>query len=177
MAEKQLYSGQKPVDPQHHVFNYLSNGSTVNAVGDYSDIGAGADDFRITCKDGSQKLHLARLIVYWEDVGTAKSGFYGVDVVLTNGIEIVVRDRNDVELEHLTDDAAITTNAQWSGLCHDVTIDRYGTGSNGSLSARWTFANSGAPLSLSAGDYLSVALNDDFTGLEVHTFMVQGYYS
>ena len=171
-GESQLYTGAKPVPPESMHFDYLSNGSTIHAVGNY----ATPESFRITCVSGSRKLHIYRMIVYWEDVGGAKSGKYGTDLVLANGIHVHAKDSEDALLQDLTGNNPVMTNAQWSGLCYDVVIDKYGSGQNGSLASRWTFNNAGAPISLSAGDYLEVELEDDYTGLVEHTFMIQGHY-
>ena len=174
-GESQIYAGGKPVPAQDLVLEYLSNGSTVHAVGNYL---ATADDFRITCKTGSQKLHIFRMVVYIEDAGKFVSDKYGYDLALVNGVHVTVRDADDTELKHLDGAVPVLTNAQWGGLCYDTRVDQYGTGSaNGSLVVRWTFANTGKLVSLSSGQYFSVELNDDFTGLIDHTFMVQGYYS
>ena len=174
MAEKALHAGQKPVPPSALHFDYLSNGSTTNAIGNYA---AGVERFKITCKQGSQKLHISRLIVYIEDVGNFQSGKYGTDLVLSEGVHVMVHDAADAMLADLTAAQSIITNAQWGALCYDVTVDKFGTGNNNSLLARWTFSNAGAPVTLSAGEYLAVDLNDDFSGLVKHTFMAQGYYA
>ena len=174
MAESEEYASSKPVAPADMVFEYLSNGSTVHATGNYL---SAADDFRITCKTGSQKLHLYRMVAYIEDSGAFLSAKYGADLTLVNGIHVTIRDTDDAELAHLDGGVPILTNAQWGALCYDVSLDTFGAGNNGSLAVRWTFANSGKLLSLSSGQYLSVELNDDFTSLIDHTFMVQGYYN
>ena len=174
MGEKSLFAGQKPVPSEYLHYDYLSNGSTINAVGNYS----GAEEhFKITCKEGSQKLHIYRLIIYLEDVGAFKSDRYGVDLVLTNGIHVRTHNGGDTVHADLTAADPIMTNAQWGALCYDVSLDTFGTGNNGSLTVRWTLANAGAPVTLSAGEYLAVDLEDDYTGLVKHTFMAQGYYS
>ena len=174
MGEKSLFAGQKPVPSEALHFDYLTNGSTTNAVGNYS----GAEEhFKITCKSGSQKLYIHRLIIYIEDVGAFKSGKYGVDLTLTNGIHVRTHDSDDSVHADLTAADPITTNAQWGALCYDVNLDTFGIGNNGSLIVRWTLSNAGAPVTLSAGEYLAVDLEDDYTGLVRHTFMAQGYYA
>ena len=173
MAEKEVFVSQKAIPPSDMWFDYLSNGSTIHAIGNY----ATPESFRVTCKIGSQKLYINRLIVYIEDSGAFLSAKYGADLTLTNGIHVHVKDSSDALLLDLTGANPVLTNAQWSGLCYDVALDTYGAGNNGSLAVRWTFANAGAPISLSPGDYLEVELEDDYTGLVDHTFMVQGLYT
>lgn len=173
MAEKSIYAGGKPVPPEALVFEYLSNGSTVQAVGNYS---GAVEEFAIECKTGSQRLHIARMIVYLEDVGAFPSDKYGYNLTLTNGIHVYVHDAAHAVVAHLNHDLPVYTNAQWGRLCYDVDYQNYGTG-NDSLAVRWTFERSGKPVTLSPGQHLTVALEDDFTGLVDHTFMVQGYYA
>ncbi len=176
MAEKSLYSGGKPVAPEEMLFFYLSNGATHQVLGNYSDAGTGAEEFKVTCKTGSQRLHINRMIVYVEDVGTFPSDKYGYNLALTNGIHVAVQNASDVEIKDLDGNQNVKTNAQWSRLCYDVAYQPYGSG-NDSLSVRWTFGNSGKKVSLSSGQSLVVTANDDFSGLVEHTFMVQGYYA
>jgi hypothetical protein len=173
-GESQLYAGQKPVHPDRLHYDYMTNGVTKDAVGDYR---SAVERFKITCASGSQRLHLHRMIIYVEDVGNFKSAKYGVDLDLSEGIHVRVHAANDSIHADLTAADPIITNAQWGALCYDVTLDTYGTGNNGSLAVRWTFDRAGAPVTLSSGEYLAVDLNDDFTALEKHTFMVQGYYA
>jgi len=174
MAEKSLYAGGKPVSAGKLVTQFLSNGATHQAVGNYS---SGVEQFQIVADVGSQQLHLARMIVHIEDVGNFDSGRYGNNIILTNGIHIVAYDADGTTvLKDLDGNEGVLTNSGWGALCHDVTLHDYGLGNN-SVTARWTFARTGKPLTLSSGQMLSVDLNDDFTGLEAHTFMVQGYYA
>ena len=174
MAQQSVHASQKPVPPSALHFDYLSNGSTTNAIGDY---GAAVERFKITCESGIRKLYISRLIVYIEDVGNFQSGKYGTDIVLTEGIHVMVHNADDSMAADLTAAQPIITNAQWGALCYDVTVDKFGTGNNNSLIVRWTFSNAGAPVTLSQGQYLAVDLNDDFSGLVKHTFMAQGYYA
>ena len=173
-GESQLYASGKPVHPDRLHFDYMTNGVTKDAVGDYT---SAVERFKITCETGSQKLHLHRMIIYLEDVGAFKSAKYGVDLDLSSGVHVRVHAADDSIHADLTASDPIITNAQWGALCYDVTLDTFGTGNNGSLAVRWTLANAGVPVTLTSGEYLAVDLNDDFTGLEKQTFMVQGYYA
>jgi len=172
MAEGTVFAGQKPVPPEDMVFEYLSNGSTIDAVGNYGT----AEEFKITCKAGNQKLHLARMIVYIEDAGTFDMEKYGNAITLSNGIHISVKDSGGTEIADYDGGVNVFTNGGWGALCHDITNHTFGSGNN-SLTARWTFAKAGTPISLTSGQEFIITLEDNFTGLVGHTFMVQGYYS
>jgi len=160
-------------NPEDHIFQYLSNGTTSNAIGDYS---SAVESFTFKPVSG-RVAEIERMIIYIEDVGTFPSNKYGYDVVLTNGVKVYVRDGNDDIILRLDGGTPILTNAQWSGMCYDVANLSWGSG-NDSLAVRWTFAKSGAPLYLKgrSGDYISVELNDTFTGLVKHEFLIQGIY-
>ena len=172
MAEMEVIASTHLVRPESLHFDYLSNGSTINAIGNY----ATTERFKITCEPGSRQLHIYRMIIYIEDVGAFKSAKYGVDIDLTEGIHVKAHAADDSVLADLTAATPVKTNAQWGSLCYDVRLNTYGTGNNGALTVRWTFNNAGAPVSLSEGEYLAVDLKDDFTGLVTHNFMAQGHY-
>ena len=143
---------------------------TKNANGDYS---SAAEDFYI--QPGQyDKYEIARIIVEVEDTGGMRAERYGtLAAALTNGIK-VIHEVSGVEHE-LTDGIPITTNSAWSRLCYDVDVKGWGAG-NDLLTVRWTFEKAGQKLVLRGPDSnkLIVRCNDDMTGLDTHSFMVQG---
>ena len=173
MAQQEVTAIGKAVPPAQLISEFASNGSTIDAIGNYE---AGVERFKITCKSGIQKLNVHRMIVNIEDVGNFSAGAYGNAIVLSEGINVCVRNAADAVLVNLTGTAKVQTNAQWGAYCHDVTLHSFGQGNN-TLTVRWTFANMGKSISLSAGEYLSIELNDDFSGLVHHNFMLQGHYA
>ena len=174
MAEKSVFSGQKPVHAESQIYEYLRNG-THQAVGNYL---ADPHELVYTCKTGSQKLYIHRMIIHIEDVGKFVSNRYGYDLVLVNGVHVAVHSADETERVDLDGGENIFTNAGWGAVCYDTRVDQYGTGNaTGSLVVRWTFSRAGAPIMLHSGEHFVVTLNDDFTGLEAHTFMIQGHYA
>ena len=71
----------------------------------------------------------------------------------------------------------VLTNPDWATICYDARVDDYGSG-DGQLTARFTFLNTGKFMELVGddGDEFAIYFNDDFTTLNSHRFMVQGYY-
>ena len=134
----------------------LENDGSINSKNPVDDYGTGYD---------------------FDDALHFQSGKYGTDITLTSGIHVRVHDSDDSVHADLTAADPIITNAQWGALCYDINVDKFGTGNNGSMIVRWTFSNAGAPVTLSAGEYLAVDLEDDYSGLVKHTFMAQGYYA
>jgi hypothetical protein len=117
---------------------------------------------------------LYRMIVQYQDAGNIIARQYGAGIVLANGIDMEVRDRDDNVLIDLLDGIPITGNDDWAHVCYDLTIGS-ALGSEKLFAARWTFAKSGCPIVLKPGEKLVARFNDDFSGLISQTYMVQGY--
>lgn len=148
-----------------------------NAIGDET-----PGEFFIQAQPG-QQLVIARLIVYIEDGVTGKfdPGKYGDIAALPNGIKVQVRESDDEVINDLTNGHAIHTNGQWQQVCFDVSV--LDNNSTMSLAVRWTYDKSipqgygeegHTPIVLNPGQKFSVIVNDNFTGLLSHHFLVQG---
>lgn len=139
-----------------------------NANGNYA---SGAEDFYIECPAGKTFI-IHRMMVKVEDSGAFDVESYGNGITLTNGIN-VLREKNGVETAITS--TPIYSNGDWSGHCFDTRVDTYGSGDN-QLSARWSFDKFGGPIFLGVGDKIIVRLNDTFTGLVSHEFIVEGEF-
>ena len=151
------------------ISEYLSNGATIHAVGNYA---AAVEQFKY---EPTRRVEVHRLIVYIQDTGNFSVSTYGNGLTLVNGIRVVVRDSNDVLLGALDGGEPILSNGDWSSLCYDINYHSFGVGDN-ALAVRWTFERAGAPIRIDGaeGHYLAVELNDSFLNLTDHTFNVQG---
>ena len=147
---------------------------TTNAVGNYSDAGDGATDFKLTALNTSSYYILERVIISISDVGAFDSGAYGNAVTLTNGITVDIQDADDVTIAPMTP-FPIKTNGEWAAVCHDFTEQAFGQGDvYGTV--RWTFSRAvPGGIRIEPGESLVFTLNDDFSGLESHRFFVQGW--
>lgn len=162
-----------PNGPQRQLVSQLmsSNGDgtgTVDWVGDYS---SGAIAKLIP--PSGQVYRVARMIVSIQDDGAVNdSSKYG-NITITRGIYVKLHDHRGTTV--LTPHT-ITTTFDWGTYCYDVTVTDFATGGN-YYQARWSFDKSGQFLRLDGdqGDQFHVHLGDDFTGLNHHTFLVQGY--
>jgi hypothetical protein len=156
-------------------FRFLSDDGTTtgekNIVGDYS---SASETFYVQADIGTFFV-LSRIIVSIEDSGSFDSGRYGNGGTLTNGIQIKVSRPNSTDSD-LTDGLPVFTNGQWAKLCHDVDLKNFGAG-NEWLTVRWTLKHCGIPIVLNGdeNEALQVIVNDDFTHLISHRFMVQGF--
>jgi hypothetical protein len=157
------------VRAENWVSQYLSNGATIHAIGNY--IG-GVEQFKYT---PTKKVELHRLITYIQDTGNFAVSTYGNGITLGVGLRVVVRHADDTLVQALDGGEPIKSNADWSSLCYDINYHSFGTGDN-ALAVRWTFERAGAPILIDGtlGEYLAVELNDSFTALTDHTFNVQG---
>ena len=161
--------------PNDAVFRFLdTNGDgtgTTNATGDYS----------ITPEEvyfeAAVNCDIHRLIIHIGDTGGIQAQDYGnIAGGLTNGYTVKALDASQAELIDLCAGIPILTNGDIGRYCYDVDLKTWGSGDE-FIQARWTFSKAGSPLHLPKGYRLSVTLNDDFTGLLQHYFMVQGYAS
>lgn len=176
MAEKVVSIDGRQVPASQLVYGFMSSaGVGINAVGDYSDLGAGAKVFKYTADKGSLKLHITSVTIFIEDAGNFGSDVYGVNITLLNGILMGFYDVDDSVL--LESSGTVNTNTDWAALTGNFTQHIFqGTGNN-SATTVFEFTDDTALAVLSLGQYHAFTLNDDFTGLVKHTFAIRGYYA
>lgn len=160
-----------PIHPRHRISAFLSNGSTVRATGNYL---SAMERFIWTPLPG-RTAHIHRMIIAVEDAGAFDAAKYGNALVLVNGIRLTVRNTADDSQVHDYTAGLVFTNSDWAARAFDADVKTWGTG-NEILVVRWTFTRAGSPIALDDSMYLSMDLNDDFTGLVNHRFKVQGEY-
>lgn len=168
-----LSSQQAPGKPSGAEFfcRFLdTNGNgtgTVNAIGDFS---AAPIDFFIL-PPVNVTMDIFRIIVQIVDSGPVDAGSYGNGITLTNGISLLRLEGSTI-LQDLMVGVPVLTNGNWGRFAFDVIDTSFGTGEN-YVVVRWTFNRGGAPIRL-INQSFAARLNDDFTGLNSHTFLVQG---
>jgi hypothetical protein len=141
-----------------------------NANGNYATT---AETFYLEA-GANEVVNIARMLVTVEDSTGMDATKYGNNITLTNGISVHCEGPDAVKMFDLTDpDVPIKTNAEWGMYCHDASLKTWGSG-NDLLLVRWTFERSGTPVQLHPGDKLIITLNDNFTGLVAHRFLLQG---
>lgn len=175
-------SGNDPIavetyypDDRELLYRFLdTNGDStgiIDGIGDYS---SGIVRFYIQ-PPANHTYFIARLLVEVEDSGGFDSGLYGNNVVLTNGIQVQIR--NDIGIvTDLTAGYPITTNSDWGRYTYDFSHNNFGSG-NEFLHVRWSFYKSQGIVRLRGdlNERLEVRLNDNFGGLIGHRFHIQGY--
>lgn len=143
---------------------------------DYAD--GNAETMHIAPSAG-QVLVINRMIVSYSDTGSMDAAKYGNNIDLTNGITMGVdRSTDSKELFDLIDPLGpILTNGDWMTYCYDQALQVYGIGDE-YLAMRWTFGKSGKSIWLHGdeGHRIWLNLDDDFSDLNTHRFLFQGYY-
>ncbi len=161
-----------PVRAENWVSSFLTDGSTIHAIGNYADAGLGLTQFKFA---PTRKVAVHRMIAYIQDTGNFSVSTYGNGITLANGLRLLVRKADDSLIQAIDGGTPIQANADWSSLCYDINYHSFGVGDN-ALAVRWTFSRAGAPILIDGtlGEYLVMELNDDFSSLTDHTFCAQG---
>lgn len=129
-------------------------------------------EFKLTIPSG-YRAYLSRMIVHIRDSGSIDAGSYGNGITMSNGLQVEYTYRG--RSIDLLDGMPIQTNADWGRVCYDVSNTDFGSGDN-FVQVRWTFAKAGGPLPLSGGQEFIVRVRDNLSGLEEHTFSLQGQF-
>lgn len=120
--------------------------------------------------------HISRLIISLEDSGTMANDEYGnLGSALTNGLVIYYINDNGTQY-NLTNSQPIKTNADFAKFSYDSRVINWG-GNQNTIDTRWSFDKGGTILQLngSINESLAIKLNDNFIGLQGHTFLFQGH--
>lgn len=156
------------------LFRYLdTNGDgtgTKNANGNYSS----AEEIFYIQPPAGLSYKLNRLMILIEDQKGFEAGNYGaLAAALTNGIEIKAVNNDGITCD-ITDGIPITHNGHWAILAFDIDLKVWGSGED-LLIARFCLNGIGESIIIDGdqGGRFNVYLNDDFTGISEHYFMVQ----
>ncbi len=148
------------------------DGSGANLVtGDYSS----AEEIFYIQPSAGEAFRVARIIIYIEDTGSFDSGSYGNGLALANGIQVRVQNDGGT-IADMTAGLPVKTNTQWGRMCYDIKTSNFGSG-NEAMGVRWTFTAGGQFVRLDGdnNERLEVVVNDDFSSLVDHSFLVQGF--
>lgn len=152
----------------------VGNGTgSIDATGDYSSV---AQEFKITPAD-DEVYCISRLIVHVKDTQGIDADSYGNNITLTNGITIKTVDSGGDNEIFVGSSSPIMVNADWGKYCYDVNVLTFGAG-NETCVVRWTFSKYGGHgcwLHGFQSESFVITLNDNFTGLLSHGFVVEGF--
>ena len=152
-----------PVRPEEVVFQFLADDTGErNAVGNYSE----PTEFYY---EATKAVYIHRMIVQIVEGPGKKQNRYGPRRALSNGYTVIIKDKSGKVVNDLCDGVPIYAHDDLKRYCYDVTA----TGE--SVTARWTFAKSGEAVYLPVDYRLSITLNDNFSRLDGHYFMLQGF--
>ncbi len=119
---------------------------------------------------------LERMNIYIETASRITPALYGdVDLSSGVGLKVTVKNASDAIIHNFTP-SAITVTQHWGLVAgSDVTPSAFAAGVD-AVNIRWTFTKAGSPLVLDGrkGEYLSVLISDDLSGLTSQLMQVQG---
>ena len=145
-----------------------------DGTGNKNAIGQLTQPFRVTVPAGDN-YRVAALHVAIEDNRRFQAEDYGgLGYALTNGISLFTETATGQRLQDITDpDVPIRDNAGWSIYTPIVrkTAERPG---HEVMTVDIILISNLEPLTLSSGESFVIGLNDDFTGLVKHHFVLQG---
>lgn len=178
MSLPEILRVEEKIDDNHQLlFRVLdTNGDgtgTKAATGDYS-VTPGL--FYIQPPVGTV-YNINTLTVHVGDTGALTAEGYGAGIALTNGIAIKVKDGSG-DLVDLLDGIALIDNELWAHLYSRFTFQNFAAAASFYSSETIFPEKLGRALVLNgdSGEYLEVALNDDFSGLDHQHFIVTGYW-
>jgi len=163
-----------PISSADILYQHLStNGDgsgTFEAIGNYS---GAATEFYIQ-PAAEEIFAIETVTISIQDAQKVSADKYGGMTALTNGISVQIHDSGGVVTD-ITSNAMIKTNGEWSSYFDSMKAHTFGTGDE-LVVLYWKFADSGRSILLDGakGEKLVFILNDDFTGLTLHRFFVQG---
>lgn len=168
---RQSFNGPVPTILSRFLDETGDGSGNKNAISDYS---TGTTDFKIVPGAGVV-MRLTRLLVTIGD-GSMTAFYGGLGSALSNGIVVQKRNAAGVVID-LTDAVPVTTNADWGSHCYDVGLFQPGGAGDEFMHVRWTFTKADHPIRLDgdAGEFFTVRMADNLTGLSLHRFLVQGY--
>ena len=119
---------------------------------------------------------LERMNIYIETASRITPALYGdVDLSSGVGVKVTIKDASNNVIHNFTP-VALTVTQHWGLVAgSDVTPSAFAAGVD-AVNVRWTFTKGGSPLVLDgrAGEYLSVLISDDLSGLTSQLMQVQG---
>lgn len=156
-------------DGVRHVAQLLSSNGDGTGIVDFIGEYIEDTDFYITAPAG-KVLYIARININVQDDKALSSDKYGNAVILTNGVKLIEKHGDEENQLGIP----IIVNSDYSLLAGvDVVPLVFGTGDE-YLAVRLTFTKFGNFIKLTENDKLIIRLNDNFTGLTGHKFMING---
>lgn len=162
---------RRSVPPSGMVFKHLINaGNTEMSVdGSVTPVA-----FQAIVPSGKQ-WKIERVNMYLLDGGIRHDRFAGLAGGLANGLRFTAVDAdNTTELIDFLDGQPILINAHFTKLAGVDNMLVGIAGGDDQIQIRWTMSKSGAPLLLTAGQRLSVTVQDDLTSITSMSALIQG---
>ena len=154
---------------QHVFFTQDADGSTTEAISDYSATAA-----RFTLKPAATDSYFIDTITVCIKDSDSDTNLYGNLPELTNGVKLAIErvDGSTIEtLGYLMDGLAVKKTDDWCAITEPIPLNNPA----GETKATTIFLKFDRPFVLRGdkGQQLSFILNDNLTGLDSHTFVAR----
>jgi hypothetical protein len=149
------------------------SGVTFNAIAGAS----GVTDAFMTPSLDNEILLIEEMNIEIEDAGAMGVDDYGsINGGVSNGIRLYVCNETGAIEYEITDPLQpITKNVDWIDYTFEHVFDEFAAGNN-LFVARWVFSEFGThPIALPPGWQMMVILQDDFSGLVKHDFLIKSF--
>ena len=126
-----------------------------------------------------EEAFITTLVVAIGLTGIFNSGGYGDQPApLTNGISLEIENASGPSFGWTDPDIPITLTGGWAIYAQGFRLTEF-TGNKNGFFAPIVFTRAGLPLRLQGdlGEKLVLSFNDDFSFLDEHLFLVQGYFT
>lgn len=165
---------QHPSRPFHKLLR--TGGGVSNGAVDYSDTGEGLTRFEWQPAPTRRAMVKVFYTLVLDGMPFTTST-YGGQPELVNGLIVEFRD-DDGTIFDLTDGFPVKNNFDWARLACGAAVTSEWDAVNPYLTAMWKAERVGSHILLNGdlGQRVTVTLNDDFSGLEAHYFIVEGFY-
>lgn len=147
--------------------SFLKDGTNIQAMGDYSN---DKTEFVLT-NETKKYMFVSNMIIIVEENGSFKYNRYGNNIILKSGIKAYYT-KNGEKHYIFGNEIPIKTNKDF--LYYNCNIERKDFDSAHKFQKiSFKFSDN---IVLGRDDKIVIELNDDFSNLEGHTFLIDGFY-
>jgi len=149
---------------------FLKHGENFEAIGDYT---FEMEEYNYK-NENRKKLFITRLDIMIEDNAKMKYNKYSAESILKNGVHIFYTSKG---IKHYITDKELPIKANRDWLHYPCKVEQHSFNNNHSfIKIIFNFMKDFTPIILEKNDVFGVELNDDFSGLENHTFHINGFH-
>lgn len=156
--------------PINKILDTVGDGTGIkNAVGNYS---VNPQAFKLVVPS-RENYTLSNMIIHIAGLGAfSHTGYGNITEGLANGWSIKIA--KDGELKDFYEGVLIKNNQDIEGISGNIHHPAF-DGAGNSISITISFDHYGMPFYIREGEYIEILLNDNFSSLTKHQFLIQGH--